>query len=194
MNLRRFIVTGMALCLVMYGHGMALAADDPLSYDDPGMHFRPPDGWERLQLSDSGPDQNGNRPPVAVYFLKKSKSDRRLITITVQPFTGSLDGFAHSRASDLRQQSDSTFVEKQQKTTLSNGMPAYWLKVNQGASLGQYVRRYEYLVIAFLFGLATAIIGKGKGSSFYIELPVDPAAMDTVQSAASPTAVNGAGR
>jgi two-component system, sensor histidine kinase and response regulator len=35
---------------------------------------------------------------------------------------------------------------------------------------------------------------EGKGSSFYIELPVDPAAMDTLQNAASPTAVNGAGR
>jgi hypothetical protein len=160
MNLRRFIVTGMALCLVMYGPGMALAADDPLSYDDPGMHFRPPDGWERLQLSDSGPDQNGPRPPVAVYFLKKSKSDQRLITITVQPFTGSLDGFVNSRTSDLRKQSDSTFVEKQQKTTLSNGMPAYWLKVNQGASLGQYVRRYEYLVIDLTRGIVVSYTGR----------------------------------
>ena len=35
---------------------------------------------------------------------------------------------------------------------------------------------------------------EGKGSSFYIELPVDPAAMDALQNAASPTAVNGAGR
>lgn len=31
---------------------------------------------------------------------------------------------------------------------------------------------YEYLVIAFLFGLATAIIGKGKGSSFWVWLVV----------------------
>jgi len=35
---------------------------------------------------------------------------------------------------------------------------------------------------------------EGKGSSFYIELPVDPAAMDTQQIAAPPTAVSGAGR
>ena len=35
---------------------------------------------------------------------------------------------------------------------------------------------------------------EGKGSSFYIELPVDPAAMDAQQSAAPPTAVSGAGR
>ncbi len=35
---------------------------------------------------------------------------------------------------------------------------------------------------------------EGKGSSFYIELPVDPAAMDTQQSAPPPTAVSGAGR
>jgi two-component system, sensor histidine kinase and response regulator len=35
---------------------------------------------------------------------------------------------------------------------------------------------------------------EGKGSSFYIELPVDPAAMDAQQNAASPTAVSGAGR
>jgi two-component system sensor histidine kinase/response regulator len=35
---------------------------------------------------------------------------------------------------------------------------------------------------------------EGKGSSFYIELPVDPAALDTQQNAAPPTAVSGAGR
>jgi uncharacterized paraquat-inducible protein A len=29
---------------------------------------------------------------------------------------------------------------------------------------------YQYLVIAFSFGLATAIIGKGKGSSFWLWL------------------------
>lgn len=34
---------------------------------------------------------------------------------------------------------------------------------------------------------------EGKGSSFYIELPVDPAALDTQQNA-TPTAVSGAGR
>jgi hypothetical protein len=31
---------------------------------------------------------------------------------------------------------------------------------------------YEYLVIAFLFGLATAIIGRAKGSSFWVWLIV----------------------
>lgn len=31
---------------------------------------------------------------------------------------------------------------------------------------------YEYLVIAFFFGLATGIIGKGKGSSFWLWLAV----------------------
>jgi uncharacterized paraquat-inducible protein A len=29
---------------------------------------------------------------------------------------------------------------------------------------------FEYLVIAFFFGLATAIIGRGKGSSFWLWL------------------------
>jgi uncharacterized paraquat-inducible protein A len=31
---------------------------------------------------------------------------------------------------------------------------------------------YEYLVIAFFFGLATGIIGRGKGSSFWVWLVV----------------------
>ena len=31
---------------------------------------------------------------------------------------------------------------------------------------------FEYLFIAFFFGLATAIIGKGKGSSFWVWLLV----------------------
>ncbi len=31
---------------------------------------------------------------------------------------------------------------------------------------------YEYLAIAFSFGLATGLIGRGKGSSFWLWLPI----------------------
>ena len=34
---------------------------------------------------------------------------------------------------------------------------------------------FEYLVIAFSFGLATAIIGKGKGGSFWLWLLIGTA-------------------
>jgi hypothetical protein len=158
MNFRRIFVLAITALLAISGSAASRAADDPLSYSDPGMHFQAPDGWERLPIQDQSADRGGT--PVAAYILKKNKYEQRVITIVTQTFTGPLEAFEHSHVSDLRQQGDSTYIEKQEKTALSNGMPAYWLKVNQGANLGQYVRRYEYLVIDLSRGIIVSYVGR----------------------------------
>jgi hypothetical protein len=160
MMLRKTWLVALSALFVPFGVRAAGAADDPLDYSDPGMHFRPPDGWERVPLQEAGTDSETRRPPLALYVFKKNKGDQRLITITMDVFQGSLDGFARNHANELRQQGDSTFIEKQEKTTLANGMPAIWMKVNQGANLGQMVRRYEYIVIDLSRGIIVSYFGR----------------------------------
>jgi len=160
MNMKRLWLVAFGALFVLFGASAAVADDDPLAYSDPGMHFRPPDGWERIPIQEAGSDSDSHRPPLAVYVFKKNKGDQRIITITMDVFQGTLDGFARNHANELRQQGDSTFIEKQDKVALSNGMPAIWMKVNQGGSLGHMVRRYEYVVIDLSRGIIASYIGR----------------------------------
>jgi hypothetical protein len=137
---------------------VAALTPDPLSYDDPAMHFRPPDGWTRVPVKP--PDGGGDEPaPVAAYAFHAGKSDARAIVITVAPFDGSLEAFKSSHESELRGAGD-TFVDHEDRTTLANGMPAYFLKVTQGVGAGQQVRRFEYLAIDLTRSIDVAMIGR----------------------------------
>ena len=157
MNFRRALFLVVTVLLVVAASGVTRADDDPLAYNDPGMHFRPPDGWERVPIEN--PDHS-EKAPLAVFVFKKSKYDQRIITITAESFAGSLDAFEVSHAGDLRKQGDSTFIEKQDKTALANGMPAYWLKVNTSGTAGQFLRRYEYVVIDLTRGIVVSFFGR----------------------------------
>ena len=60
---------------------------DPLAYDDPAVHFRPPDGWVRAKLGAPEAASSGQQqPPAAVYFFHPGQSDQRTIIIDIQPF------------------------------------------------------------------------------------------------------------
>lgn len=59
----------------------------------------------------------------------------------------------------MKTKSDSTFITSK-KVTLSNGMPAYWLKVSQGSDVGQYTRRFEYVIIDLKRGITVSYIGR----------------------------------
>jgi hypothetical protein len=125
---------------------VALADNPSLSYDDPAVHFSAPDGWQRQDVS---PQQQGSRSPsgvVAVFTKDYGRYDLRSIAIRIEQFSGSLDGLEGSHESDLRSQGDSIFVDKKQKITLANGMPAWLLKVSIGTDPGRMARDIEYVV------------------------------------------------
>jgi hypothetical protein len=134
---------GLALALL----GAAPVSADPLSYDDPGMHFQAPDGWTRLNLTVPPGEDKPDNVPAAVFVWHAGKSDERTITITIQPFDGSLDAFENSHESDLHQGASAAFIEHKTKTTLDNGMPAYFVEASVEASQGTFLQRDEYLVI-----------------------------------------------
>jgi hypothetical protein len=80
----------------------------------------------------------------------------------VEPFDGPLGNFESSHESDLRNQGQesSTFVDKKELTTLANGMPAYFLRVNQGNAAGQFMRSYQYIVIDKQRGIVASYQGR----------------------------------
>ena len=126
----------------------ARAADDPNSFDDPGVHFKPPEGWERLPIAqpqDPGAAGNEGRP-LAVWAFHKGQGDQRVISLSIKSYDGDLDGLERSHESEMRNGTDGLFVDKRESTKLANGMPAYWLRTSEGSDIGKYYRRYEWIV------------------------------------------------
>ncbi|GAC1302381.1 MAG: hypothetical protein NVSMB19_11650 [Vulcanimicrobiaceae bacterium] len=138
-----------------------LPTRDPLAYDDPGMHFRAPDGWTRVALATNATESVGKRPPAAVYVLHPGKAEQRTILIDIQRFDGTLDGFERTRESELHSEADGTFVDRKTKTALGNGMPAYFVQVSQpGGQAGHQLRRYDFLVYDLQRSIDVAYIGR----------------------------------
>jgi hypothetical protein len=123
------------------------AAASSLSYDDPGMHFKAPDGWQRVDLSNAEAGDQDHKAPAAVFVFHPGRREQRTIVLDIQSGSDSLAAFEHGHESDLHQQGDNggAHVDKRTQVTLSNGMPAYLLKVTTGDGLDSE-RRYEYLV------------------------------------------------
>ena len=158
MKLRRLPVIFSAIALALAYGGPVRADDDPLGYSDPGMHFEAPVGWQRV-LVDQQPG-TGDETLVAMWVYNPGKPEQRAIIIATEPFDGPLDDFEHSHESELRKGTDGTFIDKRDQTTLSNGMPAYWMRASQGSEAGHYIRRYEYNVIDTQRGITVSYIGR----------------------------------
>lgn len=123
------------------------AATDPLSYDDAGMHFKAPDGWQRLPIPEESTSPGLDaKTTLAAFAFANGKNDSRVISITAEPFDGTLDGAEISHETDLRNAQDTTLVDRKIKTSLPNGMPAWFLKVSQGSDPFTSVRLYQYVV------------------------------------------------
>jgi hypothetical protein len=138
----------------------AVRADDNLSYDDPGVHYNAPAGWTRVDI----PPGAGEEAPVAIFRKEFGKYDTRVITLKIQNYEDNLARLLSGHESDLRQNSDGVFVEKKEKITLSNGMPAYLFKYTMTRDSGGTVRVYEYLVVDGKRSID--LMFSGRGGSF----------------------------
>jgi len=134
------------VCALILGLATPALAADPLSYDDPGMHFAAPTGWERVNLGDAASQDDA---PAALFAYHRGQQDVRTIVITIKPYDGSLADFANDRQRDLRQGSDNTtvFINKHQPVTLANGMPAFVVVSTVSSDARPQIKNYEYLVI-----------------------------------------------
>jgi hypothetical protein len=172
MNVRSLALTLVLASAAAGLPGRAAFADDPLSYDDPGMHFKAPDGWTRIDVPPADPNDSDPHP-VAAFSFHAGRSDQRSIVITVQSFDGSLDQFERTHESEMRSASDSAFIEEHSKTSLANGMPAYFFRVRTGdPSTSRELERNEFLVIDTQRGIDVALTGPSGDVS-----PTDAKAM-----------------
>jgi hypothetical protein len=127
--------------------GLPCAAD-PASYDDDGMHYAAPADFEKVPLPSPDPlgsDDSDSPTPIALFVYHKDRNDRQTITIAVSRFDGDVAAFDTQHVSDERKE-DGVFISTNTKTTLANGMPAYFTKVTSGSTAGQFSQRYEMLV------------------------------------------------
>jgi hypothetical protein len=149
----------------------ASAAPVP-SYNDAGMHFEAPAGWESVPVT-ANPDGNGNgspdgggnsddATPVAAFVYHRGKSDQVAILIKTAPFEGGVDDYDVTHNSAVRKDGDA-FIAKNEKITLANGMPAYFVKVNSGNEAGHYLESLEYLVCDGTRSIEISYVG-GEGT------------------------------
>ena len=120
--------------------------------------FTAPEGWVKIPVAT--PDSTTDPTLVAMFVKNVGKPNQRIIQIVVEDFDLGLTPFETSHESELRQKVDSTFVDKKTKLTLPNGMPAYWIRVSQGKELGQFTRRYEYVIVDLKRGITVSYIGR----------------------------------
>ncbi|MFY9781689.1 MAG: hypothetical protein WAJ85_14400 [Candidatus Baltobacteraceae bacterium] len=137
----------------------ANAAGSP-RYDDPGMSYQAPAGWQRVDLpqTESAPDER--RPPAAAFSKDFGKGDRRAIVVDIQPYDGGLERLANDKDEELRRGSDDTRITAHERTALADGMPAYWLCADQGSELGSLVRRCEYVVFDGQRSIVVTYVGR----------------------------------
>jgi len=140
--MKRIVVSSL-LALLLAGR-VTYALADPLSYDDPAVHYNAPAGWERLP--DQPRDANDSSAPVAIGFGQDvGRPNQKTISLIISPFQGTLDSLLSTHESELRNSADGTFIDKALKVTLQNGMPAYWLRVSLSSDQGRGLRRFEYV-------------------------------------------------
>ncbi|MGP6159628.1 MAG: hypothetical protein ACLPYS_19320 [Vulcanimicrobiaceae bacterium] len=151
-----------ALVLWLTAVTAGASAADPLSYDDPDVHFSAPDGWQRLDVPQAPADSDGPKPPAAEFTKDFGNGDRRAIVIQIESDDKSLEQLVSDQDSQFRQ-ADGTVILGQERTALANGMTAYWLCADQGTELGHLVRRCEYVVSDGQRSIIVAYLGRQFG-------------------------------
>jgi len=159
-----FVTALAALALAAFPmRGAADAAADPMTYEDPAMRFTAPAGYERAPIalpSAFNPGEPGGPTNVATFIKNRaSKTDYRIITVVLEPFDGTLDGFEATSENNLRGSVDSVFFSKKERSGLKNGMPAYWLSISIGSGFDT-LHRYAYEWIDTVRGVTLSITAR----------------------------------
>lgn len=154
MKTPKICATALAVLLMLAlrsvgGAQEATPTPDPLEYDDVAMHYRAPANavlmgpiqYPTLQTLSQDPTR------VASWVIPgRTQQDTKVISITMELYTGSLDGFESSYANELRGDDSSTLVKSKENVMLQNGMPAMFLDITQGSGFDTH-KIFAYLWI-----------------------------------------------
>jgi len=130
----------------------------PNQFTDPAMSFTAPEGYFKANIPPHDPTQfdDGKATMVAAFA---PRDGRRMITITMESFQGTLAGWEMVTKNELRDQADGVFIKHKDLTKLANGMPAYWQEITVGSGF-QTLKRYQYVWIDGVRGVVLSVTGR----------------------------------
>jgi hypothetical protein len=153
--MKTYKIGACALCLLLVllvrSVGSAQEATptpDPLEYDDPAMHYRAPAGAVLMRPIHYPTLDTLTQDPtsVATWVIGNNAQDAKIISITMELYSGSLDGFESTYANGLRGDDSSTLVKSKEHVMLANGMPAMFLDITQGSGFSTH-KIFSYIWI-----------------------------------------------
>lgn len=128
------------------------------AYNDPAMHFAPQPGWYRVGVPGYDPTDLSEPTTVAGYIKDPGKEYQQSLTIQLQDYSGTLMGFETFNENQIRSKVD-VFVDKKDLTTLSNGMPCYFLKMSFGSGFSAK-QVYQYVIFDGKRGITASVTGR----------------------------------
>ena len=131
----------------------------PNEFADPAMRFTAVDGYLKAPIPVHDPVQFEQPTIVAGFVYHPNKQDMRGISIQMEDFQGSLQGYEMVVENNLRDQIDGVFFKKKQLTALPNGMPAYWQDITIGSGFDT-LKRYQYVWIDGVRGVQLSITAR----------------------------------
>lgn len=131
----------------------------PNQYADPAMSFTAPPEFYRAPVPPRDPAHFDQPTIMAVWVVNAGKREQLTITITMENYDGSLDGFEMVSENEVRDKVDSVFFKKREQAKLTNGMPAYWQELSMGSGFDT-LKRFDYVWIDGVRGVTLAIVGR----------------------------------
>jgi hypothetical protein len=129
-------------------------------YEDAAMHFKAPDnmvllGRRVIPLKALGTQLQN----VGVWRTQPGKGRDWVITLAVESYEGTLDGWDTSFENELREQIDGVFVRGKTHSALQNGMPALFMDISFGEGFTSR-KEFAYLWSDGQRGIALTIAGR----------------------------------
>lgn len=104
-------------------------------YSDRAMHFVAPEKFilaARRVLTKRDLAGASNPLVVAVWVKNPGQEDQEAIMLSMEGYSGNLDGFFLNVENGLRDKINGVFIDQKKLETLPNGMPAYWIRATYG--------------------------------------------------------------
>lgn len=131
----------------------------PHQFTDPAMTFNAPASYLKAPIPPHNPTEFSQPTIVAAFAADYGKPNMRTITVQMENFSGSLNGYESLAETELRDKVDGIFYKEKKMTTLSNGMPAYWENITVGSGF-QEAKRYQYVWVDGVRGVILSVTAR----------------------------------
>lgn len=126
---------------------------DPLEYNDAAMHFRAPAGYVNIEYDPIPLEKLPDDLTIVDAWVLPGNAGGRKLGIQMAAFTGDLDSWEAFFKQQIRSQVDDAVFKDRVRTTLKNGMPAYFEELTLGSGFDT-AKGFMYLWIDGARGVA----------------------------------------